>query len=74
MRVAGFGCLGCGAVLGLLGVLVMVAAVVPGVVNGSEQGTALGIGGAACAMGVLPALVGLVLVLVGGRRPGTPSA
>lgn len=74
MRVAGFGSLGCGLLLGLLGVLGMVAAVVPGVVNGAEQGTALGVGGAVCAMGVLPVLAGTVLVPVGGRRSETPPA
>lgn len=68
MRIFGFGCLGCGALLGFLGLLAVVAAFVPGVVNSSETGTAVGIGGGLCGAGFLPILVGAVLVLLGGKK------
>jgi hypothetical protein len=68
MKPAGFGCAGCGALLGLLGLAAIVAAFVPGVVNTSETGTATAIGGAICATSLLPILVGIVLIAVGSRQ------
>ena len=68
MKIAGFGCAGIGLLLALVGLLAIVAAFVPGVVNSSETGTAVGIGGALCAGSFLPILIGIVLVVLGGRK------
>jgi hypothetical protein len=68
MRIAGFGCIGCGALFALLGIVVIIAAFVPGVVNGSETGTAISIGGSACGASFMPLLVGTILVIVGGKK------
>lgn len=67
MRIAGFGCLGCGGLIGLAGAAAIVAALIPGVVNSSETGTAFAIGGSICGGAVLPLLVGTVLVVLGGK-------
>jgi hypothetical protein len=68
MRPLGFGCLGCGALLAFVGALAVAAAFIPGVVNSSETGTAVGIGGSVCAASFLPLLLGGILVAVGGRK------
>lgn len=68
MRPVGFGCLGCGALLAFLGFLAVVAAFIPGVVNSSETGTAVGLGGSICGASFLPILIGLVLVVLGGKK------
>ncbi len=67
MRIAGFGCSGCGALLALAGLAAVVAAFVPGVVNGAETGTAIGIGSGLCVASAMPLIVGIVLVVMGGK-------
>ncbi len=66
MRVAGFGCTGCGLAIALTGLVAIVAAFVPGIINGSEQGTAMAAGGSLCAASILPVLIGAGLVIFGG--------
>ncbi len=58
MKTAGFGCTDCGLLLALVGFGAIAAAFVPGVINGSEQGTAMAVGGGLCATAFLPFLVG----------------
>ena len=67
MKIAGFGCTGCGLFLGLVGLLAVVAAFVPGIINSSETGTAIAAGGGLCVSALLPFLVGVVLVILGSR-------
>lgn len=74
MRIAGFGCSGCGLFLGLIGLAVIAAAFIPGIVNGSETGTAIAIGGSACAAAVLPMLIGIASVVVGGKKDENTGA
>lgn len=68
MRIAGFGCAGCGGLLALAGLAVLVLAFVPGVINSAETGTAIGAGGSLCASSFLPLLIGVVLIVVGGGK------
>ena len=68
MKIAGFGCTGCGLLLALAGCSGLALAVIPGVVNSSEQGTAMALGGALCSAGILPFIIGAVLVLMAGKK------
>jgi hypothetical protein len=68
MKPAGFGCAGCGALIGFLGFAAIVAAFIPGVVNSSETGTAMAVGGGLCAGALFPILIGIVLIAVGSRQ------
>lgn len=68
MRTAGFGCLGCGGLMGLGGLVGIVLAALPGVINSSETFTVAGPSGGLCALSFLPLLIGVVLVVLGGRR------
>lgn len=56
--------------LGLFGLLAVVAAIIPGVVNSSETGTAIGIGGGLCGAAVMPVLLGVILLILGRSKAG----
>ena len=68
MKIAGFGCTGCGLLVALMGLLAIIAAFIPGVINGSETGTAIGVGGGLCAVSMMPILLGVVLLVVGRNK------
>ncbi len=71
MRLTGFGCLGCGGLLALVGAAGLVLAAIPGVINSSATMNVVAPSGGLCISAVVPVLMGLALVILGGRGATT---